>query len=567
MGAHFDHLGYDVARDHSVEESSRAPTPRRPPLAGWLLPLAPASLAALHVAGLLFFLNPELPFAPAPLMRAAVYYTLLLAPPSILLHRLSARWRRVAVARVVPWSLMVVAALAALGDGVHASTYAFLLPERINVQLIKSGMWLAAAAVLIFYTALLHTLHRRRYGPRSRLFVALVALGSVYAMFERRTSYRAATPQTPPITVASAVPQPRLVVVELPTATLDALLPLSRQGKLPFFAAMLDHGASARLATPTPPRPAAMLASWATGKLPYRHRIVAAHRWRAPLFGRDARVALLPIAPRFASWGLAGGEAMPLSSADLGALPVWQILRLGDQPSEVVGFPGWLGGDPSTPAVTGAASAAAQEIATAGYPALARRLDSDLARLAEVRSRAATAAAGSSVFFSVEGFAAAANATFGGFDAASFEGRRSAATQLATRVYERYLAAIDGELERLWLDLAPPRLLIVSSAYGIGAPRGLAWLGRSVLSGDRELHGTLEGAPDGLLLVRGDGVRAGVQIPDGHTVDLAPTVLYASGFPLARDLDGRVLAEAFEPAVLQRRSLSFVPSFEGLRVR
>jgi hypothetical protein len=540
--------------------------PRRA-ISDWILPLAPAALAAAHVAGLLFFLNPELDFSAARLLRATGYYTLLFGAPSLAFHWALARWRHVAIARMVPWSLTLVATAAALGDGVHASSYAFLLPERINAQLIKSGLWLALAAVLIFYTALLHTLDRRRYGARSRWFVALVAVGSIWAMFERRTSYRAVVAPTPALAIASDAALPKLRVVELPTATLDAVLPLARQGKLPFLAAMLDGGASARLATPTPPRAAALEATWATGKLPFRHGVVDARRWRAPLFGRQARLSLLPLAPAFARWGLAGGEAFAITAADRTARTVWQVLRLGGQPVETIGLPVWLDDDgaPGAAAPRGVDSAAARELVALGREDLALQLTADLARLHQLREPSAAVAAGSAYVVRLGGFEAAARATYGGFESATFEGRRSAATRRAARVYEGYLAALDSELERTWRSLAPPRLLIVSSAYGIAAPRGLARFARLLQAGDRELRGTLEGAPDGLLLALGDGIRGGVQIAGGRTVDLMPTVLYACGFPLARDLDGRVLAEAFEPAVLQRRALSFVPSFEGLR--
>jgi hypothetical protein len=540
--------------------------------ADWLLPLAPAALAAAHVAGLLFFLNPELEFSGPRLLRATGYYALLFAPLSLALHLGLSRWRRIAVARLVPWSLTLVAAAAAVGDGVHASRYAFLLPERINVQLIKSGLWLALAAVLIFYTALLHDLGRRRYGPRSRWFVVLVALGSVWAMFERRTSYRAVETAAPAIAIASDAPLPRLLVVSLPTATLDSVLPLARQGKLPFLAAMIDQGATARLTTPTPPRPSALETSWATGKLPYRHGVVGAHRWSAPLFGAGAELALLPIAPAFAGWGLAGGTARPIVASDRDALAVWEILRFGGAPVTTAGFAGWLADAAETPlgggavaATTPAATAAARELAALGRDDLAHELAVDVARLDELGRRWPGAPPGSVVFARLDGFGRAARATYGGFDSAAFEGRRSAATQRAARVYETYLAAIDGELERAWQAMAPPRLLIVSSPYGVAARRGVARWTRVLLAGDRELRGTLDGAPDGMLLALGNGVRGGVQISGGRTVDLVPTVLYACGFPLARDLDGRVLAEAFEPAVLQRRALSFVPSFEGLR--
>jgi len=532
---------------------------RRERLAAALLPLAPAALAALQLSGLIFFLNPERPFSWSYLLRGAAYYTLLFAPLSLGVHFAVARWRRVEIARLVPWSLTVVAALAALGDGVHASFYAFLLSPSINAQLVKSALWLALAAVLLFYTALLHTLGHSRYGVRSRALIALVTVGSVYAMFERRTSYRAPRLETPKLAVAADSAPLRLVVVALPTATLDAVLPLARQAKLPFFAETIERGATARLATPTPPRPVSLEATWATGKQPFRHLIVADRTWSSPLFGSTPRLALLPIAPAFGGWGLAGGHPAPLDSRDLRAVPVWTILARGGVATRAFGFPAWLPDVRMIPpaGAGGSLSPVARELETleAGVD-----LDGDLERLAALRF---TSAESGAQFAELPGLARVAFANYGGFDASAFEGRRSAATQRAARLYERYLAAIDAELGRVWSELSPPRLLVVSSAYGISAPRGLPRLARILLSGERELRGTLEGAPDGLLLARGEGIRAGVQIADGRTVDVVPTLLYASGFPIARDLDGRVLAEAFEPAVLQRRALSFVPSYDG----
>jgi len=530
----------------------------------WLLPLAPAALAALQLSGLIFFLNPERPFSWSLLLRGAAYYFLLFAPLSLGVHFAVARWRGFEVARLVPWSLTFVAALAALGDGVHASFYAFLLSPSINAQLVKSGLWLALAAVLLFYTALLHTLGHNRYGWRSRALIALVTVGSVWAMFERRTSYRAPRRDAPTLAVAAEVASTRLVVVSLPSATLDAVLPLARQAKLPFLAEMIDRGAAARLATPTPPRRVALEATWATGKQPYRHLVVDDHTWHSRLFGAEPPLVLLPIAPAFGGWGLAGGRSAPLTPHDLHAVPVWTILERGGLASRVTGFPPWLA---AGEAARGAAAAddlapPARELAELGQSDAAAALDSDLDRLAELR---ADPAAGGAAFVQLDGFERIAFSTYGGFDASAFEGRRSAATQRAARLYERYLAALDAELARLWSELPVPRLLVVTSPYGIAAPRGAARLLRKVLSGERELRGSLDGAPDGLLLARGEGIRGGIQIADGRSVDVVPTLLYACGFPIARDLDGRVLAEAFEPAVLQRRALSFVPSYDGWR--
>ncbi len=56
--------------------------------------------------------------------------------------------------------------------------------------------------------------------------------------------------------------------------------------------------------------------------------------------------------------------------------------------------------------------------------------------------------------------------------------------------------------------------------------------------------------PQGLIMARGAGIRRGVRLPrDACTVlDVTPTLLALLGLPVARDMDGRVLDELFDPA-------------------
>lgn len=62
-------------------------------------------------------------------------------------------------------------------------------------------------------------------------------------------------------------------------------------------------------------------------------------------------------------------------------------------------------------------------------------------------------------------------------------------------------------------------------------------------------------------------MRAGVEARGARVVDLAPTLYYALGLPVPRDLDGRVLTEFYEPGFLAGHPLTFVPSFETLPAR
>ena len=63
---------------------------------------------------------------------------------------------------------------------------------------------------------------------------------------------------------------------------------------------------------------------------------------------------------------------------------------------------------------------------------------------------------------------------------------------------------------------------------------------------------------EGALIMRGEGlVRRGERIEGATITDLAPTILYALGCPIPRDMDGRVLAEALEPDLLARQPVVY----------
>jgi hypothetical protein len=534
-----------------------------PRLETWLVPLLPALFAGVHLAGLLLFLNPRLPLTVGSLASAGLVYGLLLAPVSLATHLAVARWRRVPPRRLLPWSVTAVALAGALGDWVNASHYSLYLPAGINVQLLKTALWLSAGALLMFYTALLHTSHRRRYGVRSRLFLVLVALGTVYAMFDRRTNFRPLVSSPPRLVTTAREGSPRLAVVGLSTATLDAVLPLAEQGKLPFFATFLESGARARLGSLAPTRPSALWATLATGRWPFRHGLEAERLHSVPWL-RGSELRLLPVAIGFEHWGLPGARTRPVGARDREVSPLWTTLGALGWPAAALGFSAALDGLESAaePAPAGI-SPAERELEALGLPALARALGADRRRLAQARQQLARADGPEALFVRLDGLESASIASFGGFAAAQFEGDRSGRVRRAADALAAYYGGLDGELAELWGALAEPRLLVVVSPYGIEAPTDL---GRILLDlADRpRLGGSVAGGPDGLWLARGDGVRRGVQVSGASLADVVPTLLYALGLPIARDLDGKVLAAAFEPALLQRRPLTFVPSYEGL---
>jgi hypothetical protein len=118
--------------DRVTLEARREPSPWW----GGAAAVLPGILAGAHLAGLLFFLNPELPFLFAPLARGVLAYGSILGGASLLAH-LPWLWRsRRGPSRFLPWSLATVLLGFAVLDAAHASFYAYYLPSGINVRLL-----------------------------------------------------------------------------------------------------------------------------------------------------------------------------------------------------------------------------------------------------------------------------------------------------------------------------------------------------------------------------------------------------------------------------------------------
>ena len=579
--------------ERPAAEAAPAPsaeTARRAAVAG--AALLPGILGGAHLAGLLFFLNPELPFRLAPVLRAVLVYGALLGAASVVVH-LPVLLRRRPTARFLPWSLAVVLLAAGLLDGAQASHYAFYLPSGINTRLLKAGTWLALLGVIVLYTALAHGVTRRRYGRRSRWGITAAALASLVVMVERREAYQPRPEPTPLRSVVEGQRQVRLYVVGIDAATLDAILPLAEQGRLPFLGDVLATGAYARLRSLTPTRAAPLWTTLATGKQPHRHGVRSDRLHAAPLLARGAELRLLPAGIGFSRWGLFGGAARPLPPDERQALTLWEVLgRLGAA-AGMVGWPGAVGPSPglafavgddffggaadqcwppalgaavlgSAPGAPGDSTLDPALLAGVGDPPArpaVRALEQDLWREAALQRLLADQGGTRAVFLRLPGLALVSRRWFGGYVAARLEGEQGARHESAAEQVELYYRHLDDLLARLWEAGEEPRLLAVVSPHGV-APPG-AWR-RARSFGRLPLAGVLTGEADGVLLLRGDGVRPGTFVADAAVEDVVPTLLYALGLPVGRDMAGTALTGAFEPAFLATHPLGFVPSYERL---
>jgi len=65
----------------------------------------------------------------------------------------------------------------------------------------------------------------------------------------------------------------------------------------------------------------------------------------------------------------------------------------------------------------------------------------------------------------------------------------------------------------------------------------------------------------GVLVASGRGIREGRYVEAAHVVDLAPTILYLLDYPVARNLEGRVMTELLTTAFLTEQPLKSVDSY------
>lgn len=548
------------------------------------------ALAGTQVAGLLFFLNPHLPFAPLSVLSGAAFYGLTLGTASLLLAAPLVRRVAVRVERWLPIYLTAVLAASGLGAWVHASYFSFYLPPGINRRLLKAAIWLSLAALICFYTTLIHRIRRRPLGHRSQFLLGFVALASVYVVLERREAFRPTLPATPRPTTVQDSQRPQLYVVGIESATLDAILPLEEQGRLPFFSKMLREGSHARLSAFRPTRREALWTTLATGKFPYRHGVVSHRTFNAPFLSGEDYLNLLPIGIGFEHWGIWDSGVATTASARR-ARPLWEILsRLGVATS-LVGWP--LAGQSDDVSISladrffesGGEARFAQPtelIERARLfrtkvdeidPAIVSRFGNDppgtvIDALARDLWRKDLSSflldndlQGGSFFVVFPGLAEVSRRYFGGYSAVQFKGPQDTGSESAAQLVGAYYTFLDDLLNQLWDQGDDPRLLVVVSAYGVEGPRGLREARRLLLR-----QPALEGyfGSDGILMFLGEGIRAGAMLRPAELVDLVPTLLYGLGLPIARDLNGAVITGTFDTGFLARHPLTFLPSYETL---
>jgi predicted AlkP superfamily phosphohydrolase/phosphomutase len=123
-----------------------------------------------------------------------------------------------------------------------------------------------------------------------------------------------------------------------------------------------------------------------------------------------------------------------------------------------------------------------------------------------------------------------------------------------SEIIDKYYVWVDETLGEFMDLVDDDTILVVCSDHGFHGPRrrpdGGIMLGIY-------MHGE-----NGIIGLMGKGVRKGGTIMDADVLDITPTILYALGLEVGKDMDGRVLTDAFEPGFLRSNPVAFVSTYE-----
>jgi len=536
------------------------------------------AIFGLYMANLLYFLNPQVDITPGRLAIVTIIYGLIcgvLFGSALWLLRIVRVWvfgrpATEGAYRAHGFGFVVLAAfVAAAIYWIHLEAFQIYLPRgAVRILAKATNLITGTSFALLFLWVIERNASRRTSRVIFLTGVTLIAITSLF-LYERRDSYRTEKREAVVASIGTVAGQRPVIVVAIRNLPYDWVVTLAGEGSVPFLEQARQHSHFTRLEPFTTTSPKALWASLATGKLPYRHGVTGRFSYRTPLNSADPseRFLLLPSGVGFRAWGLIPPVQRISAQLPAGdALPLWSMFERLSFHSAVVN---WQAATPGSATLVitdrqimsagsaGDVAAVAQRFNGTG-PARTRilaGLEEDHRTIAALRAGASRHAYELQIA-SLEGFSEAQRALH------IFTNDLPARTTTKGEALRAYVEQIDRMLAELSRAF-PDHLLVVVSPSGPAAP-ALAGTPYSIVRD--AVMAEDPGADDGFVLITGRNAAHRENPAPAYVVDIVPTVLFAAGLPVAVDMDGRVLSEAFDEEFLRGNPLSAIQTYEAKEI-
>jgi hypothetical protein len=125
-------------------------------------------------------------------------------------------------------------------------------------------------------------------------------------------------------------------------------------------------------------------------------------------------------------------------------------------------------------------------------------------------------------------------------------------------VIDRYYEWIDSVIGDYLNKIDDETTVVICSDHGMGPMSGI-----TIKRADLPLSGSHR--IKGMIILWGSKIRKGIRIHPKNLLDVLPTVLYLTGLPVARDMDGHVLTEAIDQDYFKVHPVEYVRTYETQR--
>lgn len=548
---------------------------------GYLERFVAGAIFGLYMAHLLYYLNPQIEITPWKLAFVTMLYGVicgLLFGTALWLLR-KARLKVFGEPDDQPRGLGVIVSatfLSAAVYGGHFILFRVFLPLGV-VRL------LAKATVMITITGLLFLILwviTRNTSPRmSRTaywgVLLLIAFSSVF-LYQRREHYTIDRREAVVVDVGDVAGRRPVILVAVRGLPYDWLVTMMGESRLPFFEESRAAGYFTRTEPFPSTHPRALTASLVTGKLPYRHGVTGRFAWVTPINDEENPFLLIPYGVGFRQWGLLPPVRRNLSTLPTGSsIAFWTAIERAGLRSATFNWPAAVlsgtaasiampdtsflesgpGREQNATVVPESISSAASKLTARRRTPLLRSVRADLSAAASLagvaRERSHSVATVSLNMLA---------------DAPRLLGVDGNDLPSASTPAGGTIRAYVEEVDRILGDLARTRPDAVIMVVSPAAPNAPAIPDSPIRALGTILAPPDPGTADGFFLIRGRHVVHAANATPARVVDIVPTLLFASGLPLARDMDGRAIVEAFDDAFLRENLLSFIQTYEAERL-
>jgi hypothetical protein len=518
----------------------------------WLDAAVAGAAAGVLAEVMVYRLNPELIQAPGPILVGAplwaswgaVGFGLPLLLGALLVRRLLRRGGDWWVPELAAMAYLTAAVVSNLNSGLHEH---LLSPEALRVLEQDAVAWGVGVLLALVGGGLVR---RRRSTAALRALFALALMLLPLVRLLAQSTPPGAPLQVEPRPIGSL--ERRLLVVGAEGLDSGVLLGWAADARYQNLERLRRTGSWGVLEPHRPHLRGAAWTSLATGTYPERHGLKSHWGWLLP-WQPQAPLRLLPWTPSgsrlILPWGLAERVTPPAASVP----PLWQRVRLSGVATTVLAWPGqWSLGvrmDPTAAPADADAVLSSLAWMVANFPergpAVSEAMLEDEGRVGA--AVAALEGRSGQVWIHLEGLAVA---------------RRELQPLKPRHTREREVMAIalqllDDQLGELLAAAGSDAVVAVVAPYGLAPPDSWERLQR-LLGARDDWRTSAETCPEGLVMLSGPGVVRDRRLDATQLPDVAPTLCYLAGLPVAQYMQGRVVVEAVEPGFLETHPMRVI---------